>query len=186
MSALPCPELRDDAVSLRAWRQEDVPDLVAAFADPTIIRTAIRLPQPFTERDAEEWLAQQETRRFTGERITFAITESDVDRALGSVILSRFDWQHGQGMVGYWMHPDARGRGLARGAVLLVARWAFDTLDLARLELTTAPDNVDSQRLAERCGFVQEGTLRSHLQLPGRRRDSLLYSLLPADLASQA
>jgi len=64
----------------------------------------------------------------------------------------------------------------------LVAAWGFTTLGLARIELTCAPDNDASARLAARCGFVREGVLRSHLAFKGGRRDTVLFSLLPGEL----
>jgi len=52
----------------------------------------------------------------------------------------------------------------------------------ARLELTCGPDNLASQRVAERCGFTREGVLRSHVPFKGARRDSVVFSLLPGEL----
>jgi RimJ/RimL family protein N-acetyltransferase len=62
--------------------------------------------------------------------------------------------------------PDARGHGIASAAVRLLAEWAIDALQIARLTLHIEPDNGSSVRLAERCGFGFEGRLRS----PSRRR----------------
>ena len=76
--------------------------------------------------------------------------------------------------VGYWLVPAARGRGVATRAVRLLARWAFDSLGVVRLELTCGPDNVASQRVAERCGFTREGLMRAHLPFKGGRRDTVL------------
>ena len=75
-------------------------------------------------------------------------------------------------------------RGLASRAVQLVARWAFDEIGLARLELTCGPDNPGSQGVAVRCGFQLEGRLQSHIAFKGGRRDSLVYGLLPGELPS--
>lgn len=83
--------------------------------------------------------------------------------------------------AGYWLARDARGRGVATRTLRLLARWAFDHLAVARLELTCAPDNIASQRVAERCGFVREGVLRSHIRFQGGRRDSVMFSLLPSE-----
>jgi RimJ/RimL family protein N-acetyltransferase len=64
-----------------------------------------------------------------------------------------------------------------------LSHWAIDELDLGRLELVTDPDNVGSQRVAEKVGFQREGVLRSHLlHRDGRRRDSVMFSLLPGEL----
>ena len=84
--------------------------------------------------------------------------------------------------VGYWLAPEARGRGVATHAVRLLARWAFAELGLARLELTCGPDNEASQRVAERCGFVRGSLLRSRITFKGARRDTVIYSLLRGEL----
>jgi RimJ/RimL family protein N-acetyltransferase len=56
-------------------------------------------------------------------------------------------------------------------------------LGLARLWLQVELENVASQHVAERCGFVREGRLRSHFQgRDGGRVDVLIYGLLPAEL----
>jgi hypothetical protein len=75
--------------------------------------------------------------------------------------------------------PDAGGQGVAAQALRLLAGWAFRVLRLARLELFIEPDNVASQRVAERCGFVRE-LLRSRSVSKGRRRDSVVFGLLAA------
>ncbi|MEV4749529.1 GNAT family protein [Streptosporangium sp. NPDC049248] len=80
------------------------------------------------------------------------------------------------------MAPHARGRGVAIRTLRLLACWAFGHIHLARLELTCAPDNVASQRVATRCGFVREGVLRSHVRFKGGRRDSVMFSFLPGEL----
>jgi RimJ/RimL family protein N-acetyltransferase len=83
--------------------------------------------------------------------------------------------------VGCWLAPHARGRGIATRAVRLLARWAFDDLGIARLQITCGPDNLASQRVAERAGFTREGVLRSHYPFKGGRRDTVVFSLLPGD-----
>jgi RimJ/RimL family protein N-acetyltransferase len=84
--------------------------------------------------------------------------------------------------VGYWLRPEARGRGAATIAVRLAAGWAFATLGIQRISLTTAPENLASQQVAARAGFRAEGLLRSWLPTSRGRRDCLMYSLLPDDL----
>lgn len=106
----------------------------------------------------------------------------DQDVVLGSASLSEVRLDQGSAAVGYWLAPEARGRGVATQAVRVLARWAFAELGLARLELTCSPDNEASQHVAGRCGFSREGLLRSHVPFKGDRRDSVIYSLLPGEL----
>lgn len=84
--------------------------------------------------------------------------------------------------LGYWLAPAARGRGVASCAVRLIARWAFETLHLARLEINCGPDNHGSQSVALRCGFTREAVLRSHQAFRGARRDTVVFSLLTGEL----
>jgi RimJ/RimL family protein N-acetyltransferase len=113
--------------------------------------------------------------------VNVALVEPDDDTAvLGGASL--YDVADGRAAVGYWLTPAARGRGIASHAVRLLAGWAFEGLRIARLELTCGPDNVASQRVAERCGFVREGVLRAHLPFKGGRRDTVVFSLLPGEL----
>lgn len=78
---------------------------------------------------------------------------------LGAVGLVRPDWDAGRSEIGYWLAPEARGRGAATRAVRLLAPWAFETFALTKLEIRAHSDNPASQRVAERCGFVRAGTV---------------------------
>jgi len=87
------------------------------------------------------------------------------------------------GHIGYWCAPWARRRGVTTRALRLLCRHAFEELGLERLELVADPDNVASQGVAEKTGFQREGVLRSHVRYAdGRRRDSVMFSLLPGEL----
>ena len=76
-------------------------------------------------------------------------------------------------VVGCWLAPTSRGRGVASNAVRLLGMWGFTTLGLAGIELTCAPEHTASQRVATRCGFVRENVMRSHMAFKGGRRDTM-------------
>ncbi|MDP9294142.1 MAG: GNAT family N-acetyltransferase [Actinomycetota bacterium] len=179
---LPDPPLRSDSLALRAWSTADMPALVAACQDPAIARFAAAIPPPGSEADARAWFAAQEPARRGGLRLELAIVNLESDELLGSISLSSVEWSHGRAMVSFWVVPEARGQGAAAGALRLLAGWAFGSLHLTRVELFIEPENAISQRVAERCGFVREGLLRSRWVSRGRRRDSVVYGLLGGEL----
>jgi RimJ/RimL family protein N-acetyltransferase len=78
-------------------------------------------------------------------------------------------------------HPAMELRPLAAHALVLVARWGFDELDVQRITLLADPRNVASARVAERAGFQREGVLRSWTEVNGERVDHVAFSLLPTD-----
>ena len=181
--SFPVPPLDDEVVSLRPWRGTDVPAKLMAFGDPVVQRFSWSRTVPYTEADARAFFVEQERARLRGEELNFAFVEPANHAAvLGGGSLYDVDLEQSRAAVGYWLAPEARGRGVATYAVRLLARWAFSELGLARLELTCGPDNEASQRVAARCGFVREGVLRSHIPFKGGRRDSVVFSVLPHEL----
>lgn len=174
----PSPELSTDSVRLRGWRGDDLDALQQAFSDQTVQQFSWPSLEPYARSDAQAFLRAQEQSRREGRELQLAITLTGDDTPLGGASLYGVDLDQQRAAIGYWRAPAARGRGAASSSVRLLARWAFAELGLARLELTCAPDNLASQRVARRCGFVREGVLRSHLAFKGARRDSVMHSLL--------
>jgi RimJ/RimL family protein N-acetyltransferase len=173
LSRLGSVELRDGDLTLRPFTLEDVPAITRGCRDPEILRWIPVIPRPYTEADARSFVTAEDLGH------QFAIVEQG--GLVGSIGM-RVN-QFGTGHIGYWCVKEARGRGLTPRALRLVARFGLEELGLGRLELITDPDNVASQRVAEKVGFTREAVLRSHLLHPdGRRRDSVMFSLLPGEL----
>ena len=123
------------------------------------------------------------TRRAGGPapREGFAIVDPADDSVVGLALAARIDRETQTVELGYVVSPTARGRGVATEALRLLSDWAFRELDALRLELLISEENVASQRVAERCGYVQEGLLRSVYTKPGVREDTQIWSRLPTD-----
>ena len=180
--AFPSPPLADDVVALRPWREEDVERGLMLFADPVVQRFSWTQARAYTVADARAYLEGIEAGRQAGRELQFAVTEpGGPDAVLGCVSLFDVDHANATGATGYWLAAHGRGRGAATHAVRLLTGWAFAELRLARIQLTCAPDNVASQRVAERCGFTREGVLRSHMAFKGGRRDTVVYGLVARD-----
>jgi ribosomal-protein-alanine N-acetyltransferase len=171
---LPDPPLGDALVSLRPPEERDLPAIERGIHDPAVIRAFGR-----PTMSAEQLLELNRSRWDRGEAATFSICDG-TGSCVGHVFLNLSGM--GRASVGYWLLPEARGRGLASRAVALVARWALRDLALARLALLTEPSNQQSQRVAERNGFLREGVLRSYTEIDGRRVDQVSFSLLASDV----
>ena len=118
----PTPPLADKTVLLRPWREADVPNNLMAFSDPVIQRFSWSQAAPFTEEDARAYFVDQEQARLRGEEVQFALVEpQDEDDVLGGGSLYELNLAQGCAAVGYWLAPQARGRGVASTAVRLLA-----------------------------------------------------------------
>jgi RimJ/RimL family protein N-acetyltransferase len=179
--AFPDPPLAAEGIVLRRVEDGDISWITEACNDPDITRFIEGMPSPYMEADARSFLERVRSGWEAGSRAAFVIAD-DAARGLG-VITLHFDANDSTlSEVGYWLRPEGRGRGAATAAVRLVAGWAFEVMSIQRLQLTTAPGNIASQRVADRTGFTFEGRLRGWRPVAdGRRRDSLMFSLLPSD-----
>jgi RimJ/RimL family protein N-acetyltransferase len=175
----PDPPLADGVVRLRPFRDVDLRLIVEACRDPEIPRWT-RVPDGYTQQDGREFLQLAAEWWAEGSAATFAVTDAATRELLGSIGLH--DISDAKAEVGYWVAPWARGRGVATGALRLVAAWGLRELGLARIELLADVGNVVSQRVAEKAGFQREGVLRSYRELKGSRPDYVVFSLLPEDL----
>ena len=170
------PELADDLVRLRPFVAADAPAVYQACRDPSI-RRFTTFPEPRDEREVEAWIEAHPSLRLLGESLDLAIVPIGEQTAVGAVGLGHLEYADRRGEIGYWLAPDARGRGLATAAVRLLSAWALSPpLELLRLGLHADVENSASRRTAERAGYAYEGVLRSYLYAKGRRWDVAAYS----------
>lgn len=173
-------ELTAGSVLLRGFTSEDTPALLAAFADEEIARWNPGPGGPSALSAAHEWMRWRNDWS-DGSHASWAIGDPG-GQLLGSVSVHKVDRGQGDAEVGYWVAPMARRQGRAALAVATVARFAFDELELHRLYLHHAVENVPSCRVATTVGFALEGTLReSYRYADGAYHDEHLHGLLASD-----
>jgi RimJ/RimL family protein N-acetyltransferase len=160
-------------VALRAWRQEDVPALVRACADPLTARYT-SVPVPYTPEDAAKFVAAG---RSPTALPLAAASPGDADAVLGAVGLHAVSQLRRRAEIGYWTAPWARGRGVATEALSLLSAWALGHLGLRRLDLYAEPENEASHGVAVRAGFERGELVRSGIALRGRRYDVIRFTL---------
>ncbi|MCG6883893.1 MAG: GNAT family N-acetyltransferase [Silicimonas sp.] len=105
------------------------------------------------------------------------------DRAiLGAITLDNIRRGPSQaGTIGYWIGADHARQGFMHEALAALVHYAFEVLDLSRLESACLPENAASRALLEKCGYKYEGVAQSYLQINGRWRNHVLYANLRSD-----
>ncbi|MFF4492220.1 GNAT family N-acetyltransferase [Streptomyces sp. NPDC001544] len=165
-------------------RDADVADWLRIREDPDFRRWNTPL-KPVTDFDsARDSLRAQAADAANGGCAPFRVTDAATGTTLGHVGVNAIDQVFRLARVGYWVLPEARGQGVAARALALATRWAFDELGLHRLELGHALGHDASCRIAEKCGFPYEGTLRGAMFEAGRRdafRDVHLHARIATD-----
>jgi RimJ/RimL family protein N-acetyltransferase len=166
-------------VELKPLGPEHVEDLDAIALDPLTQRFTY-VPSPPPPGFGRSWLDRYEQGRRDGSREAFAIVDADDGAFLGIALAVRIDTEARETELGYIVAAEARGRGAATEGVRLLTDWAL-AQGMQRIELRIDAENEASQRVAERCGYVREGALRSVYFKDGRRTDVIVYSRLPTD-----
>ena len=105
----------------------------------------------------------------------------EAGHVVGQIGLRRVALPEGLAAVSYWVLPGARGRRIAGRALSAMVTWSFETLRLHRLELNHSTANAASCRVAERVGFLIEGTKRSAALHGDGWHDMHLHARLDSD-----
>jgi RimJ/RimL family protein N-acetyltransferase len=155
-------------------------DALEPMLEDAEIRRHTFVPDPPQPGFARRWLDRYEAGRRDGTREGFAVVDED-GTLLGLALAPRIEQEARTVELGYLVGPASRGRGIATEALRLLTDWAFAELDAERIELQIAAGNPASQRVAERCGYVREGVLRSTYFKNGVRQDTEIWSRLPRD-----
>jgi RimJ/RimL family protein N-acetyltransferase len=171
------PVLEAEGLRLRPFRDSDVPRIVEACSDERTQAWLGTMPDPYDESDARAWLEHQREGRATGQRVAWAVVDPDDDLALASI--SFFDYQPEVELeIGYWAHPDARGRGVMTRAMRRLVDYAFEELGVRRVMAGAAVDNAASRHVIEANGLTAWGTERLGTVVRTGRSDCVFYDLL--------
>jgi RimJ/RimL family protein N-acetyltransferase len=164
-------------IRLSALKVEDLPTLAGWYEDAEFLRLYDSRPAyPKTESELGKWLEEVAKDKNT---FVFAVRPLNGNDLLGYLELDGVDWQHGVCGMGLGFGERANwGKGYGYEATRLALGYAFDELNLHRVQVTVFGYNQRSQALVDKVGFRQEGVFRERLQRDGKRHDMFLYGIL--------
>ena len=177
--------LTDGMLTLRPLARDDRDPMFAAVIE-SIAEVSQWLPwchPGYSIAETEGFIESCITAWAQQTHFPLAIFDATTGQYLGGTGVNHIDRQNRQGSVGYWVRTGATRAGIAPRAVRLLARFAFETLQLSRLEIFARPENTRSRRVAEKAGAKFEAIARNRVVQHGKAYDAALYSLIPSDLA---
>lgn len=113
-------------------------------------------------------------------RCAFTIIDKSTNEIVGSSSFGNISLRDSRIEIGWsWLCKAARGKGINTHAKFLMLEFAFETLEVIRVEFKTDVKNQGARKALMKCGAIEEGILRSHTQMhSSRRRDTIFYSIL--------
>lgn len=175
--SLPSPTLTTARLSLRPLTDDDADALYELHSNAHVLRYWDS--PPWTERSrADRFLATCRELADDGTGARLALDRRSDGTFLGWCGLSRWNPDFRSASLGYCLGEAAWGHGYATEGARALLQWAFDTLDLNRVQAEADTRNTASGRVLEKLGFRREGTLREDCVVNGVVSDSWVYGLL--------
>lgn len=174
----PTYPLRTERLDLRPHRMEDLDDLCAFHSRPEVVRYT-----PWPVRDREQTRAALEAKlprgalTEPGEWLVLAIELRETGTVIGEVLLKWASEADRQGEIGFALHTDYQGKGLAAEAAREILRLGFEELGLHRICGILDDRNTPSARLLERLGMRREAHLIHCVFFKGEWANELIYAL---------
>ncbi|MEA3440103.1 MAG: GNAT family N-acetyltransferase [Chloroflexota bacterium] len=177
MNAAGQPALTTERLLLRPFTLADAPEVRRLAGDRNIAETTLNIPHPYEDGMAEEWISSHPEQYTKGEGVVFAITLQSDDMLVGAVGLAinqRFD----RAELGYWIGSPYWNQGYCTEASREVLRYAFQELELNRVQATHLTRNSASGRVMQKLGMKREGRLRQYVKKWDIYEDLEMYSIL--------
>jgi len=172
--------LKGERVTLRAIEREDIPRFLRWLNDPEVTRY-LTISMPLSREEEERWFEQQLGDR---NRKVLAI-ETESGEHIGNISLEDIDWKNRRATLGIVIGEKERwGQGYGTDAIRTLLRFAFEELNLNRVQLDVFDFNERARRCYRRCGFREEGILRQAHYTEGRYHDVVRMAILRSDWES--
>jgi ribosomal-protein-alanine N-acetyltransferase len=161
---------------LREFSESDIAELVPLIGAAEVAATTLRIPHPYEERHACEFIGSVPKEN----ELRLAIRLRSNGRLCGGMGLHP-EMQHRRAEIGYWIGVPFWGNGYATEAAREVVRYGFERLNLNRIFASHFKGNEKSGRVLEKIGMRHEGSIRQGVLKSGKFIDLELYSILRED-----
>lgn len=166
-----------DRLVLRFLSEADVPALFDMFSHPEVTRYWSR-PRWTELPQAEQMLEDAQEGYHTGSGVQLGVERRRDHALVGMCSLFHYNVPSRRAEIGYALSRPYWGLGYMHEALQALLRYAFQPMDLNRLEADIDPRNIASAKTLERLGFQKEGHLRERWIVNGEVSDTWLYGLL--------
>lgn len=180
--------LHSERLVIRCWEPIDAPLMHAAVTESL---DHLRPWMPWAKHGAgslddrvqrmRQWRADFDLDR----DYTFAIFDSAEKTVLGSSGLHRRSARADTLEIGYWVHVNHIGRGVASETTRTLTYAALRWFGATRVEIHCDPKNVRSARVPQKLGYQHETTLIGNLEMHGKPRDTMIWAIDSTALTQQ-
>jgi len=174
------PTVKTDRLILRPYTLEDALELQGLIGDFAIANTTARVPHPYEDGMAEEYISRRQKSYESGKSIHFAIVNKEKAIFMGGIALT-IDKEHEKAEIGYWVGKPYWNQGYCTEAARTVMKYGFEVLGLNRISSKHFTRNPASGRVMQKIGMKHEGTLNQDFKKWGKFESHECYGILRSE-----
>lgn len=182
LSFNPFPNLETDRLVLRSINTTDAPEIFAMRSNPVTMQYIPR-PLALTMDDAIAHIEMIQNTISKNEGINWAITLKGNDQLIGVAGFYRIEPENYRCELGYMLLPEYHNNGYITEVIPTILSYAFTTLQFHSVSAIIDPNNIASERVLQKTGFVKEAHIRENEYWNGVFLDTVIYGLLKKDFA---
>ncbi|WP_309641721.1 GNAT family protein [Flavobacterium sp.] len=173
----PFPDIETPRLLLRRLDKNDAEQIIVIRGDAENMRF---IPRPLVTNieQALEHYAMIDAKIVSNEGINWAITLKGNPKLLGIIGHYRIQPEHYRSEIGYMLAPEFHGKGIVTEAIHAALIYGFEVMNLHSVEAIIDPDNIASERVLQKNGFVKEAHILENEYFDGKFIDTVIYSLL--------
>ena len=167
-----------DHYSLRLLRLGDLDpyfELVQRNRERLADRFVGTVSRTKTLEEAQEFVEEMIRHTISNTYFPYVIIDVDEDRIIGFIDLKNIDWDIPKTQIGFYIDEAYEGKGIISKAVSKIIDYCFDDKGFEKLFMRIHPENLAAQKVAEKCGFELEGTIRKDYKTASGKLVDLLY-----------
>jgi RimJ/RimL family protein N-acetyltransferase len=167
-------------LQLRPWTESDISELVPLISAREVAANTLRIPHPYTEKHAREYLGTSPKEN----ELRLGIRLRSTGTLIGGIGLHP-DAEHNRAELGYWIGVPHWGNGYATEAARAVVHYGFEEFELNRIFAGHFGNNPASGNVLRKIGMKHEGCMRLHVLKWGEYVDLEMYAILREEWAAR-
>lgn len=178
-------ELTTKRLRIREYDKKDTAKLIENINNLEVSKNLLKVPYPYTQKDADWWMnhCKENIGRKPRENYDFAIELNSEKKVIGGIALNDVEEYQGTAEIGFWLGQNYWRQGIMTEAINAMLDFAFNKLNLRRIDWCAFIDNKASNALAKKMKFRHEGMRKKFYKSKseGKIHDSNIYGLLKED-----
>ena len=173
----PFKNLETERLLLRRVSIDDLNEIIELRGNPETMKF---IPRPLvkTEEDALNHFKMIDEKIEKNEGINWAITVKGNPKLIGIIGHYRIQPENHRCEIGYMILPQYNGQGIVTEAIKAVLEYGFEDMNMHSIEAVIDPDNIASERVLQKNGFVKEAHILENEYYDGKFWDTVIYSIL--------